>query len=439
MMQDLQEALSSRAAHVVVIGLGYVGLPVAASIANAGYRVTGLDVNADRVAVISRGQCPIGGAEPGLAELLERVVASGALDATTDYGVCRSADVILIAVETPVESATRKPRYTALVAVLESMTMHAPERALVIVESTIAPGTMQRIVEPALRATPGQWLLVHCPERLTPGRLLQNIREMPRVVGGMTPEATQLAASFYQTFVQAPLDLVDALTAETVKTAENAYRDVQIAFANELALVCEDLGADAWQVRELVNRVPGRQVHYPGPGVGGHCIPKDPWLLLTHLSERVEPHLIPAARLVNDSMPEHVARLVKKALGDLGQSIAGSIIAVLGYAYREESDDTRNTPSAPLVEHLEREGASVRVHDPYVAGLQSPLGEVLGGADCAVIMLGHLAYREAPWQDLLESMRRPLLIDCRNVLSGGFSGARVIRLGDGSGRRIAPC
>jgi len=439
MQLDLSERISKRTARVVVIGLGYVGLPVATLVAEAGYMVTGLDVRADRVRSISAGLNPIGGAEPGLSELLTQMVTAGRLKASTDYAECREADIVLIAVETPVDPISNRPSYDALRAVLHGLAAHCPAHALVIVESTIAPGTMERVVEPALRAAGAELHLVHCPERLTPGRLLRNIREMPRVVGGMTANARDLAVAFYEHFVHAPLEGVDALTAETVKTAENAYRDVQIAFANELALICEDLGTDVWQVRELINKVPGRQVHMPGPGVGGHCIPKDPWLLLTHVSEGTRARLLPTARAVNDGMPHHVAALITRTLAESDRDIVGAEIAILGYAYKEDSDDTRNTPSAALVQRLEELGAHVRVQDPCVPHLDLPLATALKGADCAVLMVAHEAYRLAPWSEIVRALRIPILVDCRNILPNALEGVRYVRLGDGqTARRNGP-
>lgn len=431
MTQELTHAVQNRTARVVVIGMGYVGLPVSALIAEAGFTVAGLDIREDRVSMIAEGISPIGGTEPGLAELVARVVASGRLRASTDYAICRDADIVLIAVDTPVDDNDHQPGYEALRAALTGLAEHAPSRALVIVESTLAPGTMRNVVEPALRRAGNRLLLVHCPERLTPGRLLRNIREMPRVVGGMSLVATELAIAFYRDFVRAPLEPADDLTAETVKTAENAYRDVQIAFANELALICEDLGTDVWRVRELVNQVPGRQVHLPGAGVGGHCIPKDPWLLLSGITKRLQPRLIPAARAINDAMPAHVVDLVIAALSGADLSITDARVAVLGYAYRENSDDTRNTPSAPVVGQLKALGADVRVHDPYVAGYEGDLTSALKEANCAVLMVAHEEYTRAQWPALVSAMSTPMLVDCRDILPETVAGARVIRLGDG--------
>jgi UDP-N-acetyl-D-mannosaminuronic acid dehydrogenase len=419
---SLLEAIENKTAHVVVLGLGYVGLPVACLFAEAGFPVVGIRRSQDKVDMINRGECPIQGKEPGLAELLRRVVGGGRFRATTDYMVCRDARIVLIAVETPVDPMTNKPAYQALRGALTDLGHNLSRGVMVIVESTIAPGTMEQVVKPILEQTSGlrtneDFYLVNCPERVMPGKLLVNIRRCHRVVGGMSPEAAELAVRFYRHVVQADLDPADCLTAELVKTMENTYRDVQIAFANEMALLCRSMGADVWRVRELVNKAPYRDMHLPGAGVGGHCLPKDPWLLISNTGDGFEPRLIPAARAINDGMPLHVADLVVDALREAGRDIAGARVAVLGYAYLENSDDTRNSPSEALVAQLQELGAEVVVHDPYVAGYQGDLKGVVKGCDAVVVMVAHDVYRALDLDELRGLVARPILIDGRHVFS----------------------
>ncbi|MBN1936391.1 MAG: nucleotide sugar dehydrogenase [Anaerolineae bacterium] len=412
-------AIENRTAQVAVIGLGYVGLPVAASFARAGFPVRGLDVDKDKVSKINIGVSPIEGQEPGLDELVAQVVAEGHLRATSDYTVCQEADVVLIAVETPIDSV-HQPRYRALRAALRSLTRYLKPGALVVVESTIAPGTMARLVRPILeahgrRASGRDFYLVHCPERVMPGRLLKNLATMSRVIGGDTPEAARLAQTFYRNVVQSDLDLADCVTAELVKTAENAYRDVQIAFANELALICEQVGADVWQVRDLVNKSPDRNVLFPGAGVGGHCIPKDPWLLAYGASDAIKARLIPAAREINDAMPLHMAELTVDALAAVGIEIEDARVAVLGYSYLENSDDTRNSPSIPLISRLEELGAEVIVHDPFVSLHKQDLCECIRGCDAVVVMVKHDAYAGIDLIQLKAWSGGKVLVDGRRV------------------------
>ncbi len=434
MRETLLEAIRRKEISVAVIGLGYVGLPVACKFAQAGFEVIGIERNAEKVAQVRQGLLPIGGREPGLAELLLEAVRAGRLRAETDYAACRPARAILIAVETPVDESTHRPAYTALRTALESLGPHLARGTLVVVESTIAPGTMAGLVRPLLERASGlqagDIFLAHCPERVTPGKLLHNLEHMPRVVGGMTPEATTLAVELYRHIVRADLDAADALTAEIVKTAENAYRDVQIAFANEVALLCESLGADVWRVRELVNKCPYRDMHLPGAGVGGHCLPKDPWLLLANAPADFRPRLIPAARAVNEGMPLHMAELVVEGLRKAGKDVRGARVAILGYAFLENSDDTRNSPSAVLVDRLRELGAEVVIHDPYVPGYQGDLGERLQGCDAAVVMVRHEEYLRLDPGELAARLNPPpVVVDGRHVFPAGA--ARWIYLGVG--------
>lgn len=426
MLAELKLKLEAGQAVVGVIGLGYVGLPVACAFAQAGFQVVGVDIDAGRVALIQQGVSPIEGDEPGLAELLAEVIASGCLAATTDYQQLAAADVVLIDVETPVDD-DHIPHYRALQAAVRSLSPVLKRGGLVIVESTIAPGTVDHIVKPLLEAQTGwqvnqDFYLGACPERVMPGKLLANLRQLSRVCGGSTPEVAEAMVALYRHIVAADLDVADVLTAELVKTTENAYRDVQIAFANEVALICEAVGGDVWRVRELVNKSPYRQMHLPGAGVGGHCIPKDPWLLahglrLVESDVPLRPplRLIPAARQINDGMPHHVGELTLAALQAHGLSPNEAKVAVMGYAYLENSDDTRNSPSASLVDFLRQAQVEVVIHDPWVTAYQGDLWASVKGCDAAVFMVAHQQYRELDLAQLETTLRTPVLIDGRHL------------------------
>ena len=406
---------------MAVVGLGYVGTPVAALFADAGFDVLGLDIQEEKIKKINKGINPIEGKEPGLTELVQKVVKTGKLRASSDYTKLKDIDLITVSVETPVDDETKVPKYVALRSATESIGKNMKKGAVVVVESTIAPRTMADIVRPILEESSGMKLnegffLANCPERVMPGKLLHNIRGCDRVIGAFSDESGAVVREFYTHIVQAHLDVTDPLTAEIVKTAENTYRDVQIAFANELALVCEALGANFWKVRELVNKSPERNVHYAGAGVGGHCIPKDSWLLISSLKGKLETKIIPDARYINDSMPFHVVELIKKGLAEAGKKLEGSEIAVLGYAYLPNSDDTRNSPSISLVGELRKIGAKVRIHDPYVEEYRGDLGKAVAGAEAVVVMVAHDEYLELDWEKIRKSMKGNLLVDGRNVL-----------------------
>lgn len=421
-LERLQATLDDGSAVAGVVGLGYVGLPVACLLASTGLRVVGVDLKAERVAQINAGKSPILGDEPGLEDLLREQVAGGRLQATTDYGELSAADVVLVSVETPVDETDHRPRYHSLARVCENLGAVLAPDALVIVESTISPGTIDRLVIPALERSTGRragagFFVGHCPERVMPGRLLRNLIEMSRVVGGQSPAVAARMAQLYGRYVRGDLDQTDVLTAELVKTAENAYRDVNIAFANQVALIAEQVGGDAWKVRELVNKSPGRLMLLPGAGVGGHCIPKDPWLLAAAAPEDVGAPLLEVARAINEGMPGHVADLALQLMREHGVRHQGAVVAVLGYAYLEDSDDVRHSPSAATVAALEAAGCQVRVHDPYVPEYQGDLEPVAAGADCAVVMVAHSQYRKLEPGWLAGRLRRPLLVDGRHVFS----------------------
>lgn len=417
---QLLEHIEDQSARIGVIGLGYVGLPVACMIARSGFQVTGIDVDTARIDVINSGVSPLRGEEPGIAELIAEVIASGRLKTTTDYALLADAQVVIVCVDTPIEADTHRPLYRRLRAVLSTLGTVLVDGALVIIESTIAPGTMETLVIPELEAASGKragvdFYVGHCPERVTPGKLLYNLTMVSRTIGGQTPEIAAIMIALYRQYIQAELDPTDLLTAEIVKTAENAYRDVQIAFANEVALVCEALGANVYEVRDLLNKSPGRNMLYPGAGVGGHCIPKDPWLLIANVSDTYQARLIPAARAVNDAMPHHVADMLAQALSEHGLSLQGARVAVLGYAFREDTDDDRDSPSMHLVEELRQRGAYPVVHDPYVPAYQVPLENVVQGANAVVVMVAHKPYKALDLAWLRERVATPIMIDGRSV------------------------
>ena len=438
-LTSLKNKIETKEAKLAVIGLGYVGLPVACTFAEAGFDVLGVDVLEVRVGKINAGESPIEGDEPGLQALIEKVIGAKLLRATTDYDDLSDRDVILISVETPVDEHN-KPRYKALKAVLASLGPVLKEGALVIIESTIAPGTMDKLVRPALEESSGRKLnegfsLGNCPERVMPGRLLENLRTLSRVVGGMSPQTAEAMVALYAHIVQGDLDPTDATTAELVKTAENAYRDVQIAFANEVALISEAVGGDVWKVRELVNKSPGRYMLLPGAGVGGHCIPKDPWLLAHGADgQDIDLRLIPAARAINDGMPAHIADLLEDALNEAGRAMKDAVVLVMGYAYLENSDDTRNSPSATLVKELKKRSAQTRVHDPFVKDYNGDLLAMAEGCDAAVLMVKHDAYRELDFAALDQALRTDIFIDGRGMYTGedDFAGLSFQLVGRGS-------
>lgn len=429
--------------HIVVIGMGYVGIPCAALFADVpGFRVSGVQRRSERsgwkIDCLNSGGSPFEGDEPGLAELIRRVVLEKrTFHVTDDISVCRDADAILIDVQTPVDDE-RVPQYESLRQVAAGAGQHMVKGVLVIVESTVAPGTTQHVVQPILEQESGMvagrdFSLAYSYERVMPGKLLDFLTHLPRVVGGIDAQSTRRAVELYRHIVQAEIVQTDCLTAETAKTVENAYRDVNIAFANEMALLCESLGIDVFELRRLVNNRPDRHMHVPGAGVGGHCLPKDPWLLNHGVNvygqRKVRSDLLALAREINDAMPVHMADLVEEALAEAGKRLAGARVTVLGIAYLENSGDTRNTPALPLIRALRQRGASVVAHDPYVRQadfdalqvgddvvLLHHLRQALQGADCAALVTKHSDYLGPELLQAVEVMRTPIVVDGRGCL-----------------------
>jgi UDP-N-acetyl-D-mannosaminuronic acid dehydrogenase len=419
---------------IVVIGMGYVGIPAAALLADVpGHQVIGIQRRSRRsgwkIDWINSGKNPFEGHEPGMDELIARVALDKkSLHVTDDFAVCREADVILIDVQTPTNTE-RIPEYLSLRTVSAQAANHLQPGTLVIIESTVAPGTTEHVVKPILEEGSGlnagtDFYLAFSYERVMPGKLLEYIIDFPRVVGGIDKESTRRAVELYKSIVRKEITPTSVLTAELAKTMENAYRDVNIAFANEMARICEAMGVDVYEIRDLMNARHDRNMHLAGAGVGGHCLPKDPWLLKfgvdTYGAYPVPMRLISLARQINDEMPRHLAHLTLQALDERGISPDSARIAVLGVAYLEDSDDTRNTPAIPLIDALQERCASVVAHDPYVRELDGyeltrDLALAVEGADAAVLVTKHRQYFDLDLDWLQETMRTPVLVDGRNV------------------------
>ncbi len=419
---------------IVVIGMGYVGIPAAALLADVpGHNVIGVQRRSKRsgwkIEWINSGKNPFEGNEPGMNELIARVVLDKkTFRVTDDFSVCKDADIILIDVQTPTNTE-RIPEYLSLRTVSAQAASYLQPGTLVVIESTVAPGTTEHVVKPILEEGSSlqageDFYLAFSYERVMPGKLLEYITDFPRVVGGIDEESTRRAVDLYRTIVRKEITPASVLTAELAKTMENAYRDVNIAFANEMARVCESMGVNVFEIRALMNARHDRHMHIAGAGVGGHCLPKDSWLLKfgvdTYGAYPVPVPIIALAREINDGMPFHLADMAIKALAEQGVALDSTKAAVLGVAYLEDSDDTRNTPAIPVIEALQERCGSVVAHDPYVRELDGyemtgDLELALSGADVAVIVTKHKPYYEINLAWLKETMRTPILIDGRDV------------------------
>ncbi|MCZ8148864.1 MAG: UDP-N-acetyl-D-mannosamine dehydrogenase [Roseomonas sp.] len=379
---------------VCVHGLGHIGLPTAAMLAEAGHDVVGCDVSAAVVALAVAGRA--GFREPGLDALLVRVLRDGRLSAQI---MPAPATFHLIAVPTPC-TAGQLPDLRCVEAATDALAPLLRAGDTVILESTVPVGTTEALAA-RLRAArpdlgvPGEVAIAYCPERVLPGRILRELVENDRVVGGLTPACAAAAAGLYRGFVRGEVILADVRMAELVKLAENAFRDVNIAFANELSLLCDRLGVDARRAIALANLHPRVQVLQPGAGVGGHCIPVDPWFLAAAAPE--EARLIRAARAVNDAVPRRIAQRLREAAARFD----APRIACLGLAYKPDVGDLRESPALAIVAELLRDGFDLVVADPFVAALPPALGgvalmesaEAVAAADIVAILVAHTPYR----------------------------------------------
>lgn len=414
---------------VCVLGLGYIGLPTASILATHGFTVIGVDVNEKVIARLKEGKPHI--QEPGLRTIVEAAVKSGNLILRTKP---EETDAFIIAVPTPV-TPEKKADLSFVKAAAESIVPVLRPGNLVVLESTCLPGTAENFLTPILARSGmriGQEVFVaYCPERVLPGKILKEIVENDRVIGGINPESAAKAKELYGAFVEGKLFLTDATTAEMVKLIENTYRDVNIALANELAIVCEELGINAWEVIELANRHPRVSLHNPGPGVGGHCLPVDPWFVVEKFPTQAR--LIRLSREINDRQPYRVFELV----AEMTRNIPGPKVAVLGVTYKGNVDDIRESPATVLIELLKERGYSVAAHDPYVKEFEHELvslEEAFRGADCAVAMADHDQYRYLDPNTLGKLMRNRQVLDTRRVLNAAVwrsAGFRVKVLGSG--------
>lgn len=425
---DLIDRIVQRKARIAVIGIGYVGLPLAVSFAESGFDVVGIDVDAGRVDAVNRGESYVGDVESSkLGNLIRRAPNSRRLCATVDHEVLSSCDVVIVCVPTPL-SKTKVPDLTYIVSAADQVARHLHPGMLVVLESTTYPGTTEELVLPRLAGSNGRSLrvgrdfyLAFSPERIDPGNKKYGIRNTPKVVGGVTSACLDAAQALYRTIVDRVVPVSSTKAAEMVKLLENTFRATNIALVNEMAIMCERLGIDVWEVIEAARTKPyGFMPFYPGPGLGGHCIPIDPQYLAWKLKTvNYQARFIQLAEEINFDMPRYVTARVADALNAQGKSVKGSKVVVLGVAYKADVADARESPAIELIDLLAKKGASVSYNDPFVPALvveetrleSVPLTEdSLRAADCVLIAAAHSAY---DWDWIANNSR--LIVDTRNA------------------------
>ncbi|MCU0509074.1 MAG: nucleotide sugar dehydrogenase [Anaerolineae bacterium] len=428
MKDQLLQAIRERKAVVAVVGLGYVGLPLAVAFAERGFPVVGIDVDPQKVAALGRAESYVQDIpSERLAALRERFTA------TTDYAALAGCDAAIICVPTPLNK-TRDPDVRYLISAGESTAQHIHPGMLICLESTTYPGTTEELLLPMLTAPAvlerlgvasfevgKDFFLAFSPERIDPGRKDFMVENTPKVVGGVTPACLEAAAALYGSAIERIVPVSSTQAAEMVKLLENTFRAVNIALVNEVAIMCDKLGIDVWEVIDAAASKPyGFMKFTPGPGVGGHCIPLDPHYLSWKLKTlNYNARFVQLAGEINTEMPRYWVDKVQDALNEHGKAMKGSTVLVLGVAYKKDVDDVRESPALDIIELLRAKGARVRFHDPYITTLthnghgiagEPDLERALDAADCVVIVTDHSVY---DWRDVARRAR--CLVDTRHV------------------------
>jgi UDP-N-acetyl-D-glucosamine dehydrogenase len=444
MKNELINKITNKQARIGVIGLGYVGLPLLVEFASKGFQGTGFEVDENKAKQINEGTSYIGDVP---ARKLKDVVEANRLRATIDFSNLSECDAIIICVPTPLRK-TKEPDVSYILAAAEQIAAHLRRGHLIILESTTYPGTTDEVLLPMFEEKglklDEDFLLAFSPERVDPGNPQFQTHNIPKVVGGVTDVSTEVAAHLYSQIVNDVFAVSSARVAEAAKLLENTFRAVNIGMANEMARLCYALNIDTWEViRAAATKPFGFMAFYPGPGIGGHCIPLDPHYLSWKARQHgFDSRFISLAEEVNSRMPEHVVQLVADGLNDERKAVKGSNVLLLGVAYKKDIDDVRESPALSIIDRLRAKGANVRYHDPFVSEVWfddahtdaggDPLSSVsltneeLQAADCVIIVTDH---SDVDYKRVCSLV--PLIVDTRNALNGDVrreSKARIIRL-----------
>lgn len=434
-MKKLKTRIEDKSAVIGIIGLGYVGLPLAVAFADAGFRVLGFDIQEKRVGLVNKGRCY----KPGVdAQLLAKLTGSGILTATTDRSKLDRTDAICVCVPTPL-TGTRKPDLSHVIFESEQVSRHLRKGQLIVLESTTFPGTTREVMLPILErsglAAGRDFYLAFSPERFDPGNQARQLRSIPKIVGGIDARSARLACILYGQVADSVLPVSSAEVAEMTKIFENVFRSVNIALVNELAQLCDKMGISVWEVIRAASSKPfGYMPFYPGPGIGGHSIPLDPYYLADKALEYdFHTRFIELASDINESMPGYVASRITDVLNEHDISLGGSRILVLGVAYKKDVADIHGSAAVKLMEILQRKGARVSYHDPYIprvrlsSGLKASVNlnhESLKSFDCTVIAMPHSGF------DYPEIVRNSRIVFDTGGVTQNIRGKNIVRLGE---------
>jgi UDP-N-acetyl-D-glucosamine dehydrogenase len=431
----LEEKISNKSARIGIVGLGYVGLPLAVAFSEAGFKVLGIDIQQKRVELVSRGQSYIADVP---SERLQAVIANNLLQATTEQARLRETEVICICVPTPL-TKTKDPDLSYVIHESKEISRYLQPGQLIVLESTTYPGTTRQVVLPILESSKLRggvdFYLAYSPERVDPGNKKHSIRNTPKIVGGINSESTELARHLYSQVAEMVVPVSCPEVAEMTKIFENVFRSVNIALVNELAQLCHNMNVSVWEVIDAASTKPfGYMPFYPGPGVGGHCIPLDPYYLASKAREfDFHTRFIELAAEINEHMPYYIVSRIIEALNTSGKSLKGANVLALGVAYKKDIDDTRESPSLRLIQLLSDKGAKVSYNDPFIPEIKLSQGsltsialtkENLSSADCVVIATDHSCYN----MDEVVAHAK-LVFDTRGVTKG-LRGNNIVRLGE---------
>ena len=396
---------------ICIVGLGYIGLPTATMFSCYGHKVIGVDVNEKVVNNINKGKIII--EEPNLEELVEDVVKKGNLIASTSP---KESDVFIISVPTPIKD-DKTSDMSYVISATKSIVKYLKEGNIVVLESTSPVGTTEEVVKPIIEESGlkvgRDIMLGYCPERVIPGKIIYELKNNDRVIGGIDKKSAEEIRKIYKTIVDGNIYLTDCKTAELCKLMENTYRDVNIALSNELLLICDKLNINVWEVIEYSNKHPRVNLHTPGPGVGGHCLAVDPWFIIEKEPELS--NIIKSSRLLNDSMPEYVYNKIDKIL----QKNKSKKITILGITYKANTDDMRESPIINLIDKLLKNNYNVKVFDPYIKDFQINCQSILEAckdSDLLILGVNHDYFKNLPLDEIKTTMKGNLILDTRNFL-----------------------
>ncbi len=434
-MLKLEEKIRNKSAKIGIVGLGYVGLPLALAFAEAGFKVLGFDIQQKRVDAVNKGKSYIADVA---SEQFKAVLSNNLLRATTEQDRLRETDAICICVPTPL-TKTKDPDLSYVIRESREIAKRLQPGQLVVLESTTYPGTTREVVLPILESSRlrggTDFYLAYSPERVDPGNRKHNIKNTPKIVGGINSQSTELAQALYSQIANTVIAVSSPDVAEMTKIFENVFRSVNIALVNELAQLCEKLGVSVWEVIEAASTKPfGYMPFYPGPGIGGHCIPLDPYYLANKAREfDFHTRFIELAAEINESMPYYATSRILEALNTKGKSLNGAKVLVLGVAYKKDVEDIRESPSLKLIQLLRAKGAEVSYNDPYIPKIKLPQGSLtsvkltgksLASADCVIIATDHSCYN---MDEVIAHSK--LVFDTRGVTKG-LKGNNIVRLGE---------